>query len=268
MKQTDGVVGFSARNAFVLGLASAVSAAGFIWPFFFSGEKLPRTQVFFWVAITIAFVLTIVEVSNSRLDAKSVALLGVLAALIAALRPLGAGAVGIEPMWFLLILSARVFGPSFGFLLGLISLFVSALLTGGLGPWLVYQMFAAAWIGLIAGLLPGRSWLRGKKEIALLMFFGVIAAELFGILMDLQIWPWIFSADTQLSYLSGAAIGENISRFFTFHLLTAMAWDVPRAIFTAGLILIAGNPVLTALRRTYVRAAFLTPIEFIERGRP
>ena len=267
MKQTNGVVQFSARNASVLVLASAVSAAGFVWPFFFSGEKLPRTQIFFWVAITIAFVLTIVEVSNSRLDAKSVALLGVLSALIAALRPLGAGVAGIEPMWFLLILSARVFGPSFGFLLGLISLFVSALLTGGLGPWLVYQMFAAAWIGLIAGLLPGRSGLRGKKEIALLMFFGVIAAELFGILMDLQIWPWIFGADTQLSYLPGAAIGENISRFFTFHLLTAMAWDVPRAIFTAGLILIAGNPVLAALRRTYVRAAFLTPIEFIERER-
>ena len=263
--QTDGVVQFSVRNAFVLALASAVSAVGFVWPFFFSGEKLPRTQLFFLVAITIAFILTIVEVSNSRLDAKSVALLGILAALIAALRPLGAGAVGIEPMWFLLILSARVFGPSFGFLLGLISLFVSALLTGGLGPWLFYQMFAAAWIGLLAGLLPGRSWLRGKKEILLLMLFGVFAALLFGILMDLQIWPWILGADTQLSYLPGASMGENLSRFFTFHLLTAMAWDVPRAIFTAGLLFMAGNPVLTALRRTYVRAAFLTPIEFIER---
>jgi energy-coupling factor transport system substrate-specific component len=43
-----------------------------------------------------------------------------------------------------------------------------------------------------------------------------------------------------------------------------MAWDIPRAVFTAGLILFAGHAVLTALRRTYVRAAFLTPIEFIE----
>lgn len=261
---TDGVVRFSKRNALVLAVASLVSAAGFLWPFFYSGQSLPKTQIFFWVAITIAILLTIVEVSNSRLDAKSVALLGVLSALIAALRPLGAGAVGIEPMWFLLILSARVFGPSFGFLLGLISLSVSALLTGGVGPWLGYQIFAAAWIGMLAGFLPGRKKIRGKGEIALLMLYGIFAAELFGVLMDLQFWPWVFGADTQLSYISGAGLSENFSRFITYHLLTAMAWDIPRAIFTAGLILVAGSPVLTALRRTYVRAAFLTPIEFTE----
>ncbi|MSO43565.1 MAG: ECF transporter S component, partial [Candidatus Planktophila sp.] len=198
---TGNVVRFSPRNATVLAFASCMSAAGFLWPFFYSGENLPRTQIFFWLAITVAVVLTISEVSNSQLDAKSVALLGVLAALVAALRPLGAGALGIEPMWFLLILSARVFGPSFGFLLGLISVFVSALLTGGLGPWLGYQIFAAAWIGLLAGLLPGRNRLRGKKEIALLMLFAVVASELFGILMDLQFWPWALGADTQLSFL-------------------------------------------------------------------
>ena len=260
--RTAGVVRFSIRNSFILAIASAISAAGFLWPFFFSGETLPRTQIFFWIALSLAIVLIVVEISNSRLDAKSVALLGVLSALIAALRPLGAGAMGIEPMWFLLILSARVFGPSFGFLLGLISLFVSGLLTGGMGPWLGYQMFAAAWIGLAAGLLPGRGWLRGKKEIALLMLFGVFASLLFGVLMDLQFWPWALGADTQLSYVSGGALSENLTRFFTFHLATALAWDVPRAIFTCGLIALAGNPVLTALRRTYLRAAFLTPIEF------
>ena len=264
---TKDVVRFTRRNAAVLTLASCISAAGFLWPFFYSGEDLPRTQIFFWFAITVAVVLTITEVSNSHLDAKSVALLGVLAALIAALRPLGAGAVGIEPMWFLLILSARVFGPSFGFLLGLTSVFISALLTGGLGPWLGYQIFAAAWIGLLAGLLPGRKRVRGKREIAMLMLFAVFASELFGILMDLQFWPWALGANTQLSFLAGAPIGENLNRFFTFHFLTAMAWDLPRAVFTSGLILVTGQPVLKALRRTYVRAAFLTPIEFIERER-
>ena len=264
---TDDIVRFSPRNALVLTLASFISAAGFIWPFFYSGENLPRTQMFFWIAITIAVLLTVSEISNSRMDAKSVALLGVLAALVAALRPLGAGAVGIEPMWFLLILSARVFGPSFGFLLGLIATFVSALLTGGLGPWLGYQIFAAAWIGLLAGLLPGRKTLRGGKEIALLMLFGVVASELFGILMDLQFWPWALGATTQLSFKSGAPVADNLRHFFAFHFLSAMAWDIPRAVFTAGLILISGKAVLSALRRTYVRAAFLSPIEFIERGK-
>ena len=197
--RTADVVKFSHRNVLVLSIISTFSALGFIWPFFYTGDNVPRTQIFFWVATLITFILVVLEISQTQLDSKSVAILGVLSALIAALRPLGAGAIGIEPMWFLLILSARVFGPSFGFLLGLTSVFVSALLTGGLGPWLGYQIFAAAWIGLLAGALPWRTKLRGGKEIAMLMVFGVFASELFGILMDLQFWPWALGSQTQLS---------------------------------------------------------------------
>jgi energy-coupling factor transport system substrate-specific component len=265
MMLTSGVVKFSAKNAVVLAAASLLSVTGFIWPFFYAGKDLPRTQFFFWAAIVVAFFLVIIEISSAHLDAKSVALLGVLAALISALRPLGAGAVGIEPMWFVLILSARVFGASFGFLLGIISMFASALLTGGLGPWLGYQMFAAAWIGMAAGLLPKR--ITGKREIAMLLAFGALASGLFGILMDLQFWPWVLGSNTQLSYIPGGAISENLNRFVTFHFASAMAWDIPRAIFTCVLIGFTGPSVLSALRRTYTRAAFSTPVIFSERAK-
>jgi energy-coupling factor transport system substrate-specific component len=143
-------------------------------------------------------------------------------------------------------------------------MFVSALLTGGVGPWLGYQVFAAAWIGMAAGMLPGKK-LRGRKEIALLVLFGIMASELFGILMDLQFWPWALGANTQLSYLVHGSIAQNLSRFITFHFASAMAWDVPRAIFTTILLLLSGQAVLSALRRTKTRAAFLQPIDFIER---
>ena len=263
MNTTQDIVTFSLKNFVILGIASVFSIAGFIWPFFYSGKDLPKTQLFFWLAIACAFIVVVFEISNARLDAKSVALLGVLAALISALRPLGAGAVGIEPMWFVLILSARVFGPSFGFLLGIISMFASALLTGGLGPWLGYQIFAAAWIGLLAGLLPRK--VRGTLELLILIVYGAIAAGIFGILMDLQFWPWALGANTQLSYLAGGSVAENLSRFITFHFATAMAWDIPRAIFTVVLIAISGGSVLAALRRTHTRAAFMTPVVFSER---
>ena len=262
---TSGVIRFTAKNSLVLFIASLFSIAGFIWPFFYAGQDLPRTQLFFWIAIFAAFVLVIIEISSARLDAKSVALLGVLAALISALRPLGAGAVGIEPMWFVLILSARVFGASFGFLLGIISMFASALLTGGLGPWLGYQMFAAAWIGMAAGLLPKK--VSGRSEIAMLLVFGALAAGTFGLLMDLQFWPWALGGNTQLSYIPGGSLSENFSRFITFHFASAMAWDIPRAIFTCVLIAFTGPAVLSALRRTYTRAAFSTPVVFSERGK-
>ena len=143
-------------------------------------------------------------------------------------------------------------------------MFVSALLTGGLGPWLGYQIFAAAWIGLAAGLLPFRK-LRGKTEIVLLVVFGLIASEAFGMLMDLQFWPWSIGSGTSLSYLAHAPIHENVIRFLTFHFATSMAWDIPRGIFTGVLLALSGSAVLSALRRTHTRAAFVQPIEFIER---
>lgn len=262
---TSGVAKFSSKNTFVLAIASLFSSAGFVWPFLYRGQDLPRIQFFFWIAIFAAIVLVIVEISSANLDAKSVALLGVLAALISALRPLGAGAVGIEPMWFVLILSARVFGASFGFLLGIISMFASALLTGGLGPWLGYQMFAASWIGMAAGLLPKR--ISGKGEIAMLLVFGIVAAEAFGILMDLQFWPWALGSNTQLSFIPGSSLADNAGRFITFHFASAMAWDIPRAVFTCALIGFTGPAVLSALRRTYTRAAFSTPVVFSERAK-
>ncbi len=260
---TVGVVKFSFKNALVLSIASVLSIAGFVWPFFYTGQDLPRTQMFFWIAICAAIALVVLEISSAGLDAKSVALLGVLAALISALRPLGAGAVGIEPMWFVLILSARVFGASFGFLLGITSMFASALLTGGLGPWLGYQMFAAAWIGMAAGLLPKR--VSGKSEILMLLVFGALTAGIFGLLMDLQFWPWALGGNTQLSYIPGGSIAQNFGRFITFHFASSMAWDIPRAIFTCLLISFTGPAVLSALRRTYTRAAFSTPVVFNER---
>ena len=259
--RTSGIFAFKGASFIALILTSAVSALGFLWPFFIN-EKQGHPQWIFLIATPCALLLLLISVSNKSLDSKSVALLAVLAALIAALRPMGTGAVGIEPMWFVLILSARVFGPSFGFLLGTISMFLSALLTGGLGPWVAYQSFAAGWIGLGVALIPRE--LRGRREIIALACYGILAAEFFGIAMDLQLWPWALGSDTQLSYVAGAPLSENFLHFFSYHFLSAMAWDIPRAVFTASLIALAGKPILHTLRRAHTRAAFLTPIEFSE----
>jgi energy-coupling factor transport system substrate-specific component len=83
--------------------------------------------------------------------------------------------------------------------------------------------------------------------------------------MDLQFWPWTLGGDTQLSYRAGAALSTNFAHFISYHFLSSMAWDIPRAIFTATLIAMTGKPVLHTLRRAHTRAAFMTPIEFNER---
>lgn len=258
--KTRNIFTFNSSNLVALGVTSFVSLMGFLWPFF-TPTRAGHPQWIFLLAVPLSLLLFLINVSNENLDAKSVALLAVLSALIAALRPMGTGAVGIEPMWFVLIISARVFGPSFGFLLGATSMLLSALLTGGIGPWLAYQCFAAAWIGLGIGLIPRK--VRGGKEILLLALYGIIAAEFFGIAMDLQFWPWSLGAGTQLSYIPGAEISTNLGRFFSFHFFSAMAWDIPRAIFTSLLIVISGKPILATLRRAYTKAAFLSQAEFV-----
>jgi energy-coupling factor transport system substrate-specific component len=134
-----------------------------------------------------------------------------------------------------------------------------------MGPWLSYQLFAAGVIGLLAGAFFKN--LRGKGELALLVIIAIFSSLSYGLLMDLQFWPWAIGANTQLSFIPGADLSENLRRFLTFHFLSAMAWDIPRAILTVALTLAAGPSVLTALRRTKKRAAFLTPIEFIERAK-
>lgn len=261
MKTTPGVYRLSSQSRIVLAFTSLIALAGFIWPFFYVGNL----HWIFVAAIAASAFLLISEVGIGSIDAKSIALLGVMSAFITLLRPLGAGAAGLEPIWFALIIAARVFGPSWGFLLGITSMTTSALLTGGVGPWLAYQVFAAGWIGLLAGSLPQKfagKLIRGATEKFLLIIVGIFAAFAFGILMDLQFWPWVLGSNTQLSYIPGGALSENVSRFITFHFASSMAWDIPRAILTSTLIAVTATPFLSALRRTYFKAAFLTPVEF------
>ena len=133
--------------------------------------------------------------------------------MIAILRGLSAGTGGVELVFFLLILAGRVFGPGFGFVLGVTSLFASALMTAGVGPWLPFQMLVSAWVGMGAGLLPRR--VTGRAEIAMLAAYGVVAAYLYGLLMNLSGWPFLLGivgprprADAALLRPAGAAAGE------------------------------------------------------------
>jgi energy-coupling factor transport system substrate-specific component len=193
-------------------------------------------------------------------------MLGVLTAVNAALRPLGGGLGGVELVFFLLVLAGRVFGPGFGFVLGCTSLFASALLTSGVGPWLPYQMLCSAWIGLGAGLLPRRLLgrdLRGRSEIALLAAYGILCAYGFGLLMNLSSWPYILGIavpghEDSLAYVAGAPLVENVHRFLVYTVLTSTGgWDTGRAITNTLALVLLGPAVLATLRRAARRAAYV-----------
>ena len=237
-------------------LLHIIGVITFFWPFVFSRSSATFLQFGdgLWLSLTISVIagaLLIRHVSDQLLDSKIIAIIGILAAVVSSLRLLGAGAVGIEPIWFILLLSARALGPEIGMSLAVVSLSASALVTGGVGPWLSYQILAAAWIAYGVRFIPSR--LRERAEIIALAGYGIVASLIFGALMDLQLWPWLTGIDTQLSFIDGASIAANAGRFILFHFATSMAWDIPRAVLTSTLILLTGRAVLVTLRRTMTR---------------
>ena len=212
-----------------------------------------------WVFVALLpllLAIVLAELADGTLDAKSVAVLGRAGAPAGAPCACPAGVSGFEPVFFLLIPAGRVLGRGFGFVLGALTLFASALITGGVGPWLPFQMFGAAWVGFFAGCLPPA---RGRRELVLLAAYGFVAGLAYGLLLDLWFWPYL-SAGTQLGPVPGASLAENLHRFVAYHLATAMGWDLVRALTNAVLVLVAGAPVLAALRRAARRAAFGAPV--------
>ena len=252
-----------------VGLATGVGILAFGWPFLADPESTAVAHAsdapwIFALVVPLALLVVLAQVADGGMDAKAIALLGVLAAVICILRPLGAGTAGLEPIWFVLVLGGRALGPGFGFALGSLSLAASALLTGGVGPWLPFQMIAASWVGLGAGLLPP---LRGRSEIALMAAYGAVASLLYGLVLNLWFWPFLGGLEAsaypgEIMFAPGAPMSENLGRWVAFSLITSLGWDIPRATLTAVLIVITGRPVLNALRRTARRANFQPVVTF------
>jgi energy-coupling factor transport system substrate-specific component len=253
------------RSTLVLVLASIAGLMMFLWPLLVkvdpSSTQHGTDAPFVFIALLPVVILVVLaELSEGGMDAKALAMLGVLSAVNAALRPLGAGTAGIETVFFVLVIAGRVFGPGFGFVLGCTSLFASALLSAGVGPWLPFQMMCAAWIGMGAGLLP--RGVRGRREVLMLVAYAVLAAYGFGLLMNMWFWPFVTDAEVAyyagpLSYVAGDPVLENLQRFLLFSLLTSTAgWDTGRAITNAVAIVVVGPALLATFRRASRRASF------------
>jgi energy-coupling factor transport system substrate-specific component len=248
------------RTVLSLALASFVGVIAFLWPFVVVPGTFGNTYaplLLFGVVLVLVVAVVFAEVADGGIDAKAVAMLGVLSAVVAALRPLGAGTAGVEFVFFLIVLAARVFGAGFGFALGCTSMFASALITGGVGPWLPYQMFAAAWVGLFAGLLPNA---RGRVELVMLAGYGALAGYVFGFMSNLSFWPFSLDPGSSIAYQPGASFTDQWHRYLVFDATTSLGWDTGRAITNFVLILLVGPAALATFRRAARRAAFAAPV--------
>ncbi len=253
------------RSAAALTLASLVGLAGFLWPLFAhptgteNQAHAADAPWLFVVLLPLVVAVLFAELSEGSLDAKAVAMLGVLAAFGAGLRLPGGGA-GVELVFFLVVLGGYALGRGFGFVLGTLTLFASALLMAGVGPWLPFQMLGCGWVGLGAGCLP--HFKRPAAELATLAAYGIVSALAYGMVLNLWFWPFGISGESSVAFVPGDALVDNLRRFWAFHVSSSLGFDTIRATTNVVLLLAVGRPILAALRRAARRAAFGEAPEF------
>jgi hypothetical protein len=207
------------------------------------------------LALVPALVVAVALVLDRQMyTAQTVALLGVLTAVAVAVRIASTGVGGVELVFIVLIIAGRAYGASFGLLLGILSIALSSLLWGGIGPWTPFQAFACGWVGAGAGLLPRvrlASFPASRRlELAILAAYAVIASYLFGLIMNLWFWPFAVGAGTGISYVPDAPLGQKLASFGVYSLVTStLTWDTVRAVTSAVGILLVGPAALAALRR-------------------
>lgn len=194
------------------------------------------------------------SLAGRQMNSKVMAVLGVLTAMNAVLRAVP-GPGGFSVMFILPILCGYVYGSTFGFLLGSLSLLVSALIGAGIGPWLPYQMICAGWVGMVSGWLPRVR--RPRLEVALLAGWGVVSGLIFGAVMNLWFWPFISApTDTGMYWSPGYGLVDGLRRYLAFYVLTSLWWDAMRSVGNAVLLALFGPALVTILRRYQQRFHF------------
>jgi energy-coupling factor transport system substrate-specific component len=212
--------------------------------------------------VGVCFVVILLEVQGQATSAKLMALLGILVAINSILRFIEAAFPlpgGFSPIFFLIIATGYVFGARFGFLVGALTLLVSSLISGLVGPWLPYQMFTAGWVGMSAPLCQPAVWLlKGEdtwREVLVLALFGGFWGLVFGAIMNIWFWPFATGPASQY-WEPGISLFEILQRYAAFYLATSLVWDIARSLGNVALTVVLGLTTLRVLRRFQARFTF------------
>jgi energy-coupling factor transport system substrate-specific component len=254
-------------NVAILSLVSAIGIAAFLYPFVrpaaaaaAGAETAAHARdapLLFAVLIVICLGAVLGNLVGSGLNAKMIAALGVLTAANAVLRAVP-GPAGFSAAFALPILVGYCYGPTFGYLLGALSIAVSAMMGAGVGPWLPYQMFTTGWMGLTSAWLPNL-YRHSKLEIAILVVWAMVWGMAFGFVMNIWFWPYISDpAQVGMHWEPGLGAIEAFKRYLAFYAITSSWWDVARAAGNALILLAFGQPLLRLLRRFGRRFTFVT----------
>jgi energy-coupling factor transport system substrate-specific component len=234
---------------------SFVGVLVFLYPFWAPSQPSDtesRTALLLFSGSIALILIALISEAQTGLTSHTIAMVGTLIGLNAVMRlietviPLPGG---FSPVFLLITLVGYTFGARLGFLMGALTMLVTGPLTaGGLGPWTPYQMLAAGWIGLGAAWLP-----RHKLVLPSLIIYISLWGWMYGVLTNLYFWPYAMSAP-DIGWQPGSGIGETLSRYGRYYLVTSLIWDTARSVGNFLLMLVLGPSLLKALDRFKRRA--------------
>ena len=252
----------------IFGLTGLIGLTAMVYPFFrsnltldvgfisISGTGSTNQPLLAGLILVICVVVLLVDLQGKAADAKVVASLGILVAMASVLRLLETaipGPAGFSPIFVPIILAGYVFGPRYGFLMGALTLLISALMTAGLGPWLPFQMLVSGWIGLTAGLLPHSA--KPKREVLILMLFGFFWGMLYGVFLNLFLWPYVTGGPESIIN-TDEGLATSLGQYAAFYVATSLLWDLARGFGNAILILAISLPALRIMSRFKEKISF------------
>lgn len=254
----------------IYALTTLIGIVAFLYPFWLPAVVQSETglahasdaPLLLTVLVGLAFAVLLLETQTVTGSAKMVALLGVLVAINSVLRFADAaipGPGGFTPIFVLIVLGGYVFGARVGFLLGVLTLLVSGLITGGVGPWLPYQMFTAGWVGMSAPicrpLVHALRWQGKWGEVLILALWGALWGLVYGAIMNLWFWPYVAGAADQY-WTPGLGLVTTLQRYALFYVTTSLVWDMMRAAGNGLMLLAFGGAILRVLRRFQARFSY------------
>jgi len=253
------VKGIRLLHWLLLFAASVIGFLAFLYPFILPllgfrsvpserGVEVPLLFATLAMCALLLLLLLFQEQTVQQGQSRALALLAVLIAFDAALRLLPS-LLGASPIFLLIIVTGYVFGAAYGFVMGALTLALSAVITGGIGPWLPFQMLTAGWVGMTASWLPK---CRGTTQRLALTLFGGAWGFLFGAIMNLWFWPFAapgLSDTTGLYWHPGMSLSETLQTYWKFYLATSLVFDGTRALGNTLLVFTLGPAIVNVMQR-------------------
>lgn len=220
-----------------------------VWPLLVGSSILEmatesQLQLSLALLIPFALLLSVNDMLNRTVTLRSFALIAIFTSLAVALRPLGLGVAGLEPIWVAIIMAGYTLGVSAGFTVGGLSILLSALITGGVGPWLGNQMVLAALIGVGAAIAGNF----GAKRL-MITLYAAVSTYFFGWFMNLWFWPTFSNLQTSIAFDPTSNVLERMSAWAKFSILTSTGFDIPRALLSATLVWLVSMRLKSTIER-------------------